>query len=66
MREETSSAPVASSESALANQTTPIQLLSSHLKDADPAMYEIIENASTSIDSHEMRGRGGECSVSSC
>lgn len=33
-------------ESAPANLDAEQQLLSAHLKDADPAMYEIIENAS--------------------
>lgn len=40
------SASVTSHESAPANQSTATQLLASHLKEADPAMYEIIENAS--------------------
>lgn len=44
MREQ-GSTPVAN-KSALANQKTDTQLLATHLKEADPAMYEIIENAS--------------------
>lgn len=40
------STPVAP-ESAPADKVTEQQLLASHLKEADPAMYEIIENAST-------------------
>lgn len=34
----------ASAAAAPANQSTATQLLASHLKEADPAMYEIIEN----------------------
>lgn len=40
------STPVAP-ESAPADKVAEQQLLASHLKEADPAMYEIIENAST-------------------
>lgn len=40
------SASVTSHESPPANQSTATQLLATHLKEADPAMYEIIENAS--------------------
>lgn len=41
-------APVAStSGSSFANQSTAQQALAAHLKEADPAMFEIIENAST-------------------
>lgn len=39
-------ASVTSPESPRANQSTDTQLLATHLKEADPAMYEIIENAS--------------------
>lgn len=39
-------ASVTSHESPRANQSTDTQLLATHLKEADPAMYEIIENAS--------------------
>lgn len=42
---EPGSTPVAD-ESAPANQKTATQLLATHLKEADPAMYDIIENAS--------------------
>ena len=43
---EGSSVPPTPRESAPANQTAEQQLLSAHLKEADPAMYEIIQNAS--------------------
>lgn len=42
---EPGSTPVAT-ESAPANQKTATQLLATHLKEADPAMFDIIENAS--------------------
>lgn len=45
---EPGSTPVAD-ESAPANQKTATQLLATHLKEADPAMYDIIENASSRI-----------------
>lgn len=47
MRQEEPDNFVAStSESSLANQPAAQQLLATNLKEADPAMYEIIENAS--------------------
>lgn len=45
------STPVAP-ESAPADKVAEQQLLATHLKEADPAMYEIIENASTSPHLH--------------
>lgn len=57
------STPVAP-ESAPADKVAEQQLLASHLKEADPAMYEIIENASTLLHLHP-RGpsRWGELQI---
>lgn len=48
VRDEPGSTPVAT-ESAPANQKTDSQLLATHLKEADPAMFDIIENVSPFI-----------------
>lgn len=47
VREEGPATVASTSGSSLANQPAAQQLLATHLKEADPAMYEIIENAST-------------------
>lgn len=45
-QEEPDNFVASTSESSLANQPAAQQLLATNLKEADPAMYEIIENAS--------------------